>query len=426
MRLLPVLSRRRCLFVCFAVVALHADTAPAADPPPIAGEQRVTVFRAGEEGYPGYRIPAVVQAGNGDLLAFCEARQGNDASEIDLVLKRSSDGGRTWSGIQAVQDGDAFRDWFGPNPPPITVGNPAPLVDQLNADHPGRIWLPFTVENSRVCVVYSDDHGASWSAPREITADVKLEPWGWYATGPGHSIQIQQGPHRGRLIVPCDHRLGDEGADRGANGAHVIYSDDHGQRWQLGAIDATYNDGLNANETSVVDLSDGVLYFNTRNQNGDAPSTRGEAYSDDGGFSLQPTRETPHAVSQGADGGWKVFRPCPPILDPPVVQCSLLRALLPDPVHPESSLVLFGGPDENGPSGRGRSDFRLRYSTDETQTWSDGPLIHVGPAAYSDLVPLGAGQIGILFEAGSAESRNPYQRIDFVTLHVDSIATRQR
>ena len=295
-----------------------------------------TVFQAGESGYKVFRIPAVIRAGNQDLLAFCEARQGGDASEIDLVLKRSVDGGKTWQPIQVVQESGDFRSLFSDDVPAITIGNPAPVVDRLDPDHPGRIWLPFTLENDRVFVVFSDDHGQTWSPRREITESVKRPTWGWYATGPVHSIQIQRGPHRGRLVIPTDHRIGEGGKDRGALGAHAVLSDDHGATWRLGAIDATYEDGLNANETTVVELADGTLYFNTRDQNGNAPGTRGETWSTDGGESFD-----------SRDTKWKSFRPTSVVLDPPVVQCALLGV--------SDQLILFSGPDASGPSGH-RSD----------------------------------------------------------------------
>ena len=366
-----------------------------------ADKPAVTVFEAGQDGYKVFRIPALVRAANGDLLAFCEARQGGDASEIDLVLKRSSDGGKTWGSLEMVQESDDFLSLFGEDVPPITVGNPAPVVDELDPDHPGRIWLPFTLENDRVFVCYSDDHGETWSERREITADVKKEPWGWYATGPVHSIQLKRGPHRGRLVVPCDHRLSDDGEDRGPNGAHAVISDDHGKTWRLGAIDATYDDGLNANETAVVELNDGSLYFNTRDQNGEAPGTRGEAWSTDGGLTFE-----------SRDPNWKEFRPVTEVLDPPVVQAALLRA--------GESLLLFSGPDTDGPSGSGRSDLRIRFSTDEAKSWQDGPLVHTGPAAYSDLVMVDPTTIGVIFEAGE---KGTYESIRFATLKVDEIKT---
>jgi len=361
-----------------------------------------TVFKAGEDGYRIYRIPAVVKASNGHLLAFCEARQGGDASEIDLVVKRSEDEGKSWGSLKVVQESSDFVKVLGGRTKDITIGNPAPVVDLLDPDHPGRIWLPFTLENDRVFVVSSDDHGATWSDRREITKSVKKKGWGWYATGPVHSIQLQGGKHRGRLVVPCDHRVGKAGKDGGPLGAHAVISDDHGKTWRLGAVDDSYGDGLNANETTVVELEDGTLYFNTRDQHGEAKGTRGAALSEDGGESFQ-----------SGSPDWKGFCPLARVLDPPVVQCALLGV--------GKGLIVFSGPDENGPSGKGRSDLRLRYSTDEAKSWKDGPLIHVGPAAYSDLVLVREGILGVLFEAGDKGQRSSYQRIEFKTLPLKKI-----
>ena len=368
----------------------------------LADHPATDVFVAGDDGYKVFRIPAIVKAANGDLLAFCEARQGGDASEIDLVSKRSTDQGKTWGKLQVVQESDDFKSHYKGRDTNITVGNPAPVVDHLDPAHPGRIWMPFTLENDRVFVTASDDHGKSWSKPHEITDDVKLDSWGWYATGPVHSIQIQNGPQRGRLVVPCDHRMGNDGEDRGQNGAHVVYSDDHGTTWKLGAIDDTYDDGLNANETAVVELGDGTLYFNTRDQNGKAKGTRGEAWSKDGGSTLNPR-----------DKNWSQFRTVAQVLDPPVVQCSLLAV---------EELVIFSGPDNNGPTGEGRSDLRLRISSDQAASWSDGPLIHTGPAAYSDLVLIDAKHIGVVFESGK---KKPYERIQFVAISAADLQPKQ-
>ena len=159
----------------------------------------------------------------------------------------------------------------------------------------------------------------------------------------------------------------------------------------MGAIDTTYVDGLNANETTVVELNDGTLYINTRDQGGDARGTRGESWSRDGGTTFE-----------SRDPKWKNFRPAPAILDPPVVQCALLRAA--------DNLILYSGPDESGPTGKGRSDLRLRYSKDEAQSWKDGPLIHTGPASYSDMVLITPATLGVLFECGEKKSA---ERIDF-------------
>lgn len=383
---------------------------------PASGQdfERIKVFSNGDDGYRIFRIPAIIKAANGELLAFCEARSGGDLSEIDLVLKRSSDGGQSWQALEVVQESDDFKELFEGEVPEVSIGNPAPVVDLLDPEHPGRIWLPFTLENDRVFVSYSDDHGKNWSQRREITSDVKKKEWGWYATGPVHSIQVSHGEHRGRMVVPCDHRIGVGGRDRGACGAHALISDDHGQSWRLGAIDDTYSDDLNANETTVVELNDGRLLFNTRDQGGKAANTRGQVYSSDGGLTFD----------KNSKGKYQTFVPCDAVLDPPVVQCALMRA---ESVDDGSSinLILFSGPDENGPTGKGRSDLRIRYSVDETVTWNDGPLIHEGPAAYSDMVRLGPGDYGLLFECGEKGAQG-HDEIVFVRVSLDDLGLKER
>jgi sialidase-1 len=384
------------------LVAVTASSAKAAQP------ARSTVFKNGEDGYKIFRIPAITLAANGHLLAFCEARTGGDASEIDLVLKRSLDGGQTWGPLEMVQESDSFKSLFGDKPPEISVGNPCPVVDAHDPEHRGRIWLPLTVENHFVFVTHSDDHGVTWAKPRDITADVKTSNWGWYATGPCHAIQIMRGPHKGRIVVPADHRVSATGGDKGPCGVQMILSDDHGKTWRLGAIDDFYDDTLESNETSVVELGDATLYINTRDQNGKMPGTRAEAFSRTGGEKFDVT----------GSAEWKGFKPCAEVLDPPVVQCSLFR-LTDKGTNP---VVVFSGPDDHGPSGGGRKDLRLRVSTDEAKTWRDGPLVHTGPAAYSDLVEIGpgTGKLGILFECGDSGTKSS-TRIDFLTVPLAEI-----
>ena len=181
---------------------------------------RVDVFTAGQEGYHTFRIPALLVSPRGTLLAFCEGRKTGrgDHGDLDLVLKRSGDGGKTWGPVELVyEEGGQEK---------VTIGNPCPVVDRDT----GVIWLPFCRDNDDVLVTSSDDDGRTWSKPRLITADVKKPDWGWYATGPGNAIQLTRGKHRGRLVIPCDHRVKGDDKDWGTAGrSHVIYSDDHGK-----------------------------------------------------------------------------------------------------------------------------------------------------------------------------------------------------
>ena len=121
----------------------------------------------------------------------------------------------------------------------------------------------------------SADDGATWSQPREITSDVKKPNWTWYATGPGSGIQIQHGPHTGRLVIPCDHIE----AETKHFYSHVIFSDDHGATWALGGSTPQHQ----VNECEVVEISGGRLLLNMRNYDR-THKARQVATSDDGGL----------------------------------------------------------------------------------------------------------------------------------------------
>ncbi|BBO34636.1 exo-alpha-sialidase [Lacipirellula parvula] len=385
-----------CKVVCrkLAVVAgvVAASCAPA--PQATAGVFKVPVYQSGTEGYNIYRIPTMVKAANGDLLAFAEAREGGDASEIDIVVKRSTNAGKTWSPLEVVQDNADFRQYFpaGQTPPPITVGNQSPVVDMLDPAHPGRIWLPFTLENDRVFISYSDDHGVTWSNQVEITSTAKNPTWDWYATGPVQGIQLTRGDHAGRLIIPSDH-----GAPNAAQGAHVLYSDDHGQTWQIGAVDTNVRSQSDSspNENFAVELVDGRVYFNARDGHADNPGNRVFAYSSDGGM----TYDQPQFVHD-------------PRITTPVVQNSGIRFRAVDEGDAEN-VILYSGPG----NASARRDLTIRVSNDETASWSKSTVIHQGPAAYSDLVKLNDERFGVLFEAGDSL----YDEILFAYMDYDDL-----
>ena len=343
------------------------------------GVFKVPVYLSGAEGYNIYRIPTIVKAANGDLLAFAEARAGGDASEIDIVVKRSTNAGKSWSPLSIVKDSADFAGFFPPGAaPPITVGNQSPVVDLLDPVHPGRIWLPFTLENDRVFVAYSDDHGATWSDHVEITSTAKDPSWDWYATGPVHGIQLTRGDAAGRLIIPSDHNV----AGISAQGAHVLFSDDHGQSWQLGAVDTNVRSQSTSspNETLAVELTDGRVYFNARDAHAANPGNRSVAYSSDGGLSFDP----PQFVHD-------------PRITTPVVQNSAVRFRAADEGDSEN-VILYAGPGDAS----NRRNMTIRASLDETASWTKTTVIHPGPAAYSDLVKLNDEQFGVLFEGGAS------------------------
>jgi sialidase-1 len=237
-------------------------------------------------------------AKDGTLLAICEGRKTGrgDHGDLDLVQKRSTDGGKTWGPLELIYEegGDAK----------ITIGNPCPVIDEDS----GVIWLPFNRDNDRVFMTSSSDHGKAWDRPRDITDDVKDPNWNWYATGPGNGIQLSRGKYKGRLVIPCDHRVNGESNEwNHAGRSHVIYSDDRRETWKLGG-----STDFAMNECAVVELPDGTLMLNSRSYRGKA--RRGISLSHDGGATWEPTTDDPKLVES-------------------VCQASLIRYSWPDDRH---------------------------------------------------------------------------------------------
>lgn len=347
--------------------------------------KQTPLFVSGEDGYDTYRIPSLIVTSKGTVLAFCEGRKAGrgDTGDIDLLLKRSEDNGETWSDQQVVWDD-------GPN----TCGNPCPVVDETT----GTIWLLMThnlgqdreseivegkSEGTRtVWVSYSDDDGLTWAPPKNITPTTKKENWTWYATGPGVGIQLRLGDHQGRLIIPCDHIV----AGTKTYHSHVIYSDDHGQSWQLGGTTAK-----TVNECQVIERTDGELLLNMRRWHTNDMPGRAIATSPDGG-------ETWSDLSSD------------PVLIEPRCQASLIRYAPSDAEGPP--LVLFSNPADT----KDRYKIVVRLSTDDGRTWPTWKSLFPGPAAYSCLTVLKDGTMACLYERG-AES--PYDEIAFAAFSLE-------
>lgn len=360
--------------------------------------EQVTVYERGGDGYHTFRTPGVVQATDGTLLAFAGAHVNDpgDWGHVEMVLKRSSDGGRTWGPLQVVAAD-----------PPNKVANHVPVVDRLT----GRIHL-YVIRTAghvvgddiihgrvssedapRPHVTYSDDHGATWSEWREITADVKLPGMRHFVGGPGHGIQLTRGRHAGRLLLPGNHTvLPPDGDKPPVVGAHLIYSDDGGETWQVGAIDR-HDDGMvHPNETTLVELSDGTVYVNTRDQRGSTPGHRAATTSGDGGTSF--------------DAPFRIV----PDLETPIVHGSLFELTRrTDPYE----RILFSAPGHP----TSREQLTVWSSLDGAHSWRRSLLLYDGPSGYSDLVEVADGMLGVIYENGPRLAPPPYltyhQRLTF-------------
>lgn len=333
-----------------------------------------TIYAAGEGDYHTYRIPSMLVTSAGTVLAFCEGRKDGpgDAGKIDVLLRRSTDGGRTWGEVQLVAEDGTH-----------TIGNPCPVQDRRS----GVIWLLLCRNTGHgdekeimagraprdVLLAKSEDDGLTWSQPLDITSQVKLPDWTWIATGPCHGIQLQSG----RLLVPCNHAVLDpQSGQSGPYIAHVIYSDDGGETWERGE-DA----GPHTNECAAAELADGSVYLNMRSYHG----------------------RNRRAVSWSADGGrtWSA-----PELDEalvePVCQGSVLQL--------SDGRLLFVNP-----ASEKRDTLTVRISADGGRSWDAGIVLTAGAAAYSDLAETADGEILCLYECGE---RKPYERIALARLSV--------
>ncbi len=333
-----------------------------------AGAPRTTdVFVAGTGGVDTYRIPSLLVAADGSLLAFCEARKVSiaDASPTDLVLRRSLDGGRTWLPTQVLVRGAGDE----------AIMNPTPVLDRTD----GRILLFCMSANTggenhnRLLLLSSADNGAAWSAPEEAAPRVA----GYLDTFvPGAGVGIQM--RGGRLIIPGYAGDFDENTKAGFF-SRVLFSDDHARSWTMGAPLPQFSD-----ECQAAEISGGRLMLNVRGDMG--TGCRGVAVSNNRGRTWREFRWN-HALNE-----------CP-------CQASLLAY---DACNtPGGPRLLFSNPDNSGEKfgAADRTRMTVRLSYDDGRTWPVKKLIHAGPSSYSSLVRLPDGDIGLVHEGGEKHRR---------------------
>ncbi|GHH28118.1 sialidase family protein [Streptomyces lanatus] len=384
---LKLRERLRAGIALGAIMATAAALAGSAQAQPAKAAplfQQQVIFRASQDpGYACFRIPAIVRTTQGTLLAFAEGRVRNcgDAGDIDIVLKRSTDGGRTWGPLQVVSEG-------GGN----THGNPAPVVDRTN----GRILLPQTHNqastNGNSCSVpcqrsphlqYSDNDGRTWTQPRNLSAQIKPSNWNsWYATGPVHGIQLTRGSRAGRLVfgVNAETWNGSRVTD---DHAALIVSDDGGNTWRRRATDSwpiatngTFRQ--KPSELTLTERTDGTILVSGREQDGTDLGHRTQTFSQDGGetftnrFRALPDLYTPQVQGSTLQLGSRMLLSCP------------------------------GDPDR-------RRTMMIRSSYDGGNTWESvdrGTVVTQDWAGYSDMVGIGGGVVGLMYEGGTVDARD--------------------
>jgi sialidase-1 len=343
------------------LVALSASTRAALPPVPVMTD----VFVAHQDGHYMYRIPAIETTPDGAILAFAEGRKENDRDPlegkvtIDLVSKRSTDNGRTWSAMTVIEASSTN----------CSVADPTTVVDRQTGNmwllygrcKPGRTADPLRpgVEDVRLFARVSSDSGKTWSAPIDLAAatrDKKDSRPGAHMVGPGGMIQDRQG----RLVV---------GMWRDLWGTYAIYSEDHGATWHRGQMAPMVPD-QHGNENQLVELSDGRLLMDYRQDNDGGPN-RWMTESRDGGRTWSEPRRGLMAT------------PC---------HCAIHRYTLKS-AGDDCDRIIW-----TGPQGPGRHNLVVRVSFDEGRSFPFERLIAKGSAMYSDLTVLKDRSVGVLWE----------------------------
>jgi sialidase-1 len=340
--------------------------------------RHVEVFRSGEDGYHTYRIPAIEAAKDGTLVAFAEARKYNSAdpgfhdNDIDLVMKRSSDGGVTWSEMLVVED--PGEKWSAANPAIVLDRQSGHLLVFYIRCQPHRSSATARPGTDDILTLIrtSSDGGRTWSDAKHITRMARdYDKWPFCVVGPGGATQL----NTGRIVASCCTKAP-------SWIAYVIYSDDRGETWQRSSV---FPEGIGCNECQAVQRLDGSVLLDARQVKG---PHRWQALSRDGGETW--------------DDHWPGVGVTP-------VCCAIERWKIAEDQERHDCILW------TGPKGPGRNNLVARVSNDGGKTFPVETLVAEGPAAYSDLTLLDDGDAGVLWERGG------YKQITFTRLSRDSV-----
>jgi sialidase-1 len=348
----------------------------------------IDLFHSGTGGYALYRIPGLVVTSKGTLLAYSEARKSErgDWGPIDIVLRRSIDGGSSWSEPEIIAHvtGEHRKNPVAiaqklANSTDVTYNNPVAIADRSGAVH-----FVFCLEYMRAFYMRSDDDGKTFSKPVEITATFdRFRPeydWRVIAAGPGHGIQLRNG----RLLIPIWMSTGTGGHAHRPSVTSTIYSDDHGKTWQRGDIAVpNTEEWIHPSETVAEQLVNGEVLLNVRSES--RPNRRLFVTSRDGATKWSRPRFNDHLLE--------------PICFGSMARLSLrpkTRLLFSNP----DTLERTGAPTEPGKN-RDRKNLTVQLSYDEGATWGVKKVIEPGWSGYSDLAVGNDGRIYCLFERGS-------------------------
>ena len=341
----------------------------------------VGVRHAGDDGSAAFRIPGLVTTNKGTLLGVYDVRYNSSVDlqeHIDIGLSRSTDGGKTWEKMRLPL---SFGEYDGLPAAQNGVGDPSILVDTKTntvwivaawthgmgnqrawwSSHPG-MDLNHTAQ---LVMAKSTDDGKTWSAPINVTEQVKLPEWYFLLQGPGRGITMQDGT----LVFPIQYidktRIPNAG---------IMYSKDRGATWHIHNHART-----NTTEAQVAEVEPGTLMLNMRDNRGGS-----------------------RAVYTTTDLGktWKEHESSRTALIEPVCMASLISVKAKDNALGKD-LLIFSNPNSTSE----RKDMTIKISTDGGKTWSAEHQLLLDEGynwGYSCLTMIDKETIGILYESSVA------------------------
>lgn len=376
----------------FAVIASAAE-------PGWSFMSKTPLFEAQKDGkYQSIRIPCVLALPDNTVIAVAAGRSRvSDWADIDMIMRRSPDGGKTWEPMRVLVD--AGTD---------VADNPVLIWDQDNK----IVHFLHQVDYARIYHMQSSDGGKTFTKGVDITPQLgafkEKYKWGVIAPGPGHGLQLKNG----RLIVPVwlaegkpitSGRDAGRGRSHGPNVAASIYSDDHGKTWHCG--DILPRTLQNMNETVAVEADDGGVIFIIRN-------------GEPGAYAK--------ALSRSPDGATNWTTPeLNNDLYSPICFGSALRIS----GAPDKSRILFCNPDSRlspkpnkSGAGRARENLTVRLSYDDGKTWPVWKVIEPEYSSYSDMAMLSDGTLLCLYENGNKYVTLARFNLEWVTDRKDTLA----
>ncbi|XP_070533231.1 sialidase-1-like [Ptychodera flava] len=351
--------------------------------PQVVGED--VLWHSNEANFKYYRSPITVRLPNDDLLAFAGAHKSSvsDINAKGLAMRRSTKAGRYWNPMEIIFEDLSVEEGY------LNFG--AAVVDHeknvtmfLYCYCPHRQCGPGVIPANFITRSY--DFGYTWSEPEDLSIkNPAFKNWPW-CPGPGYGIKKRLAPAKGRLVV-CGHTV-----DRNKQASEIlysIYSDDHGESWKIGGslVGLPYKvpkrtGDFMPDESQVVELPDGTILMNSRNQFHFHCSCR--------------------IISRSFDGG----------LSFPMLNVSVDTALV-DPAC-DGSVIIHNGIMffSNPASSRGRENMSVKWSLDYGASWEGSLTIYSGGSEYSTLTPIDDNHIGLLYE------KDGYKEISFARIQI--------